>query len=229
MKVCVYVMQYDTGLAPNPFHGVCTLAVCTPNHQRANLGEGDYIIGVAGDRLRQKLGSSNQNFLIFAMKIDNRIELNKYYNLPEYRLKIPRRNGTKVEMCGDNFYKLSNNNSLVHTGESTEHNWESVIAQDTNGNRVFYGRKFFYFGSNAQVFPNDEWARKLQDQVAFKPRGISYVLGGKARYSWSVEDLSAFEGFFKQSLSTIQIPDPVDFDRWVPDQLEESSRCKQGC
>jgi hypothetical protein len=79
MKVCAYVMTCDTGLAPNPFHGVCTLAVCTPNHVRANLEENDYIIGVAGVRLRQKLNlSSNSWRLIYAMKVDKFMELDAY-------------------------------------------------------------------------------------------------------------------------------------------------------
>src|ERR1035437_4186815 len=44
-KVCFYIMRVDTGFAPNPFHGVCTLAACTPNHQHARLFKGDLIAG----------------------------------------------------------------------------------------------------------------------------------------------------------------------------------------
>lgn len=44
-KACFYVMTVDTGFAPNPFHGVCTLAACTPNHCKAGLELGDLIVG----------------------------------------------------------------------------------------------------------------------------------------------------------------------------------------
>jgi hypothetical protein len=32
-KLRSYIVRVDTGLAPNPFWGFCTLALCTPNHQ----------------------------------------------------------------------------------------------------------------------------------------------------------------------------------------------------
>ena len=45
MKICVYTLTADTGFAPNPFHGTCTLAACTPNHMGAKLVKGDWIAG----------------------------------------------------------------------------------------------------------------------------------------------------------------------------------------
>ena len=47
-------MNFDVGFAPNPYHGCCTLAACTPNHMRANLGLGDVIIGVESNELIRK-------------------------------------------------------------------------------------------------------------------------------------------------------------------------------
>ena len=35
----VYIAVLDTGLAPNPFWGYCTLAVCTPNHMGIRLDQ----------------------------------------------------------------------------------------------------------------------------------------------------------------------------------------------
>ena len=37
MKLLKYVMTSDKGLAPNPYFGVCSLALCTPNHRNARL------------------------------------------------------------------------------------------------------------------------------------------------------------------------------------------------
>ena len=38
-RLCSYVVRHDKGLAPNPFWGYCTLAVCTPNHAGVRLEE----------------------------------------------------------------------------------------------------------------------------------------------------------------------------------------------
>jgi hypothetical protein len=45
MRLCSHVVTDDTGFAPNPFHGYCTGAVCTPSHKSAGLKEGDWLIG----------------------------------------------------------------------------------------------------------------------------------------------------------------------------------------
>jgi hypothetical protein len=45
MKLCSYIIKNDTGFAPNPFWGYCTLAACTPNHMGLHLYPGDWIIG----------------------------------------------------------------------------------------------------------------------------------------------------------------------------------------
>jgi len=34
MKVYSYIVAYDSGFAPNPFHGICTLACCKPTIRR---------------------------------------------------------------------------------------------------------------------------------------------------------------------------------------------------
>ena len=44
MKLYSYVMIYDTGFAPNPFWGYCTLATCKPGIRRP-AEQGDWIIG----------------------------------------------------------------------------------------------------------------------------------------------------------------------------------------
>ena len=36
MKLYSHIFTADTGLAPNPFHGYCTSALCTPSHSRGN-------------------------------------------------------------------------------------------------------------------------------------------------------------------------------------------------
>jgi hypothetical protein len=52
-RVVIYRLTIDHGMAPNPFHGVCTLGLCTPNHMRRNMHKDDVIIGLAGNGLKK--------------------------------------------------------------------------------------------------------------------------------------------------------------------------------
>jgi hypothetical protein len=231
MKVCAYVMTVDSGLAPNPFHGVCTLSVCTPNHVNANLKYGDYIIGIAGIGLSKKLKNPSQPWrLLYVMKIDERKELGDYYDTQSYKQKIPKLKGSKIEMCGDNFYKKING-KLVHTGETNDHSSEipgtGIEKQDCDGNRVFIGRTFYYFGSAApQIPPASNWGRKLISQLEIRSVNITYILGGSSKHVWSMEDFEEFLKFLNEN-KLDYLPDPIDFDRWMsePENLSISSGC----
>ena len=48
-RVYMYVVDRDFGFAPNPFHGVCTLATCKPAI-RKGARVGDWVIGMGGSR-----------------------------------------------------------------------------------------------------------------------------------------------------------------------------------
>jgi hypothetical protein len=79
MKICSYVIKRDTGLAPNPFWGYCSLAVCTPNHQRARLSSGDWIVGNSSVSDRQRL--------VYAMQIDEVLGFDAYFRDPRFQQK----------------------------------------------------------------------------------------------------------------------------------------------
>jgi len=72
MKLCSHIIKNDSGLAPNPFHGYCTTAVCTPSHMRANLKEGDWLVGISP--------KSDGNQLVYAMRISQRLSMNDYFH-----------------------------------------------------------------------------------------------------------------------------------------------------
>jgi len=229
MKVCAYVMVCDSGMAPNPFHGVCTLAVCTPNHTARSLKKDDFIIGIAGAELCKNFDPPEKYRLIYAMKIDKRITLDEYYNSVEFRSKIPKLSGSKIEMCGDNFYR-NVDGKLMHTADTYEHTEDSpgtgVEKQDCDGNQVFIGKSFYYFGSKAPKIPSGvEWGTKLKKTFDSMPRNIKYIMGGRCKYSWSEADLMEFLKFLDQN-KIDYIPDPVNFD-WKID-LADKTPCG-GC
>jgi hypothetical protein len=54
-----YVVRDDTGFAPNPFHGCCTLAYCKGRIRR-QVGVGDLIVGL----------SRRSERVVHAMRVD---------------------------------------------------------------------------------------------------------------------------------------------------------------
>jgi hypothetical protein len=67
-KLYTYIVKIDSGLAPNPFGGWCTLAVCTPNHQGSAVKPGDWIAGFSPKEAGYQF--------IYAMRVDERIHMN---------------------------------------------------------------------------------------------------------------------------------------------------------
>ena len=60
MKIYSYIVNHDTGFAPNPFYGYCTLANCKPKI-RKTAEIGDLIFGLSC--------KARNNYLIYAMKV----------------------------------------------------------------------------------------------------------------------------------------------------------------
>ena len=49
-QIYSYVLRYDDGVAPNPYGGVCTLAICKPViRKKAQVG--DWVIGTGSFEL----------------------------------------------------------------------------------------------------------------------------------------------------------------------------------
>jgi hypothetical protein len=56
MRLCSHVVTCDSGLAPNPFHGYCTSAVCTPSHMNARLEKCEWLADCARQTKNQEQG-----------------------------------------------------------------------------------------------------------------------------------------------------------------------------
>ena len=79
MRLCSYVVAVDRGLAPNPFWGYCTLAVCTPNHMGIRAQDGDWFIGTTTAARGSKL--------VYAMQVSEVLPFDCYYNDPRFEEK----------------------------------------------------------------------------------------------------------------------------------------------
>jgi len=95
VKLYSHVVKHDTGLAPNPFHGFCTSAVCTPSHAKARLKVGDWLIGNS----QKKDGHR----LVYAMQLCDVLSMNEYFQDSRFQNKKPKLDGAPEEQCGDNF------------------------------------------------------------------------------------------------------------------------------
>jgi hypothetical protein len=174
-RYCFYRMTNDAGSAPNPFHGVCTLAICTPNHQRAQLCPGNVVVGVEADSLSERRRSKRPETtparcMIYYMVIDEILDLDSYFRDIRFARKKPNPSGSAIAARGDNcHYKDHNGGWRSIPNHPHEHNNGRATLRDRLGNRVFIGRQFYYFGDKAVPLP-----RKIESQFVPRAQGIMY-------------------------------------------------------
>jgi hypothetical protein len=151
MKLYTYIVARDYGFAPNPFDGFCTLATCKP-HIRSSAAIGDWVVGT-GAKIKYDLAGS----LIYAMKVDEVMEFDSYWNDSRFLGKRPVMNGSLKQLYGDNIYHQLdgqwiqvNSHHSLETGQPNQRN----ISHDTKVNRLLIARKFVYFGSAAIPIPD---------------------------------------------------------------------------
>lgn len=149
-----YKIEHDFGLAPNPFGGYCTLAVCKSDiRKNKKLCMGDWVFGTGSAKLN-KLG-----YLIYAMQVEEKITLEKYWEDQRFQYKKPVINGSLVQMYGDNFYHRDPK-SNIWIQEDSAHSLvegktnENHLQTDTGGEFVLISQTFYYFGENAIEIPS---------------------------------------------------------------------------
>ena len=143
-RLFTYIVRHDTGLAPNPYWGACTLAVCTPNHQGSRITPGDWIAGF--------LPKDRAHRFLYAMEVDEILSLDEYFRDPRYSAKKPNLRGSWKERCGDNFYSLDADGRWIQH-PNRFHLDEHSKRQDTRFARVYIGRRFWYLGRSAAELP----------------------------------------------------------------------------
>jgi len=144
MKLCSYIVRSDAGLAPNPFWGHCSLAVCTPNHQGSRLSVGDWIAGF--------LSKARGYRFLYAMEISEILDLDAYYWDKRFEEKKPDLRGSWKERCGDNFYSRGPDGEWIQH-RNRFHLSENLKKQDTKYARAFLARRYWYRGRKAEAVP----------------------------------------------------------------------------
>lgn len=157
----MYVVARDFGFAPNPFHGVCTLATCKPRIRRT-AKPGDWVVGMGGRELKAT------GRCIYFMKITGTMSFEEYWGSAKFKCKKPVRNGSRKLMIGDNIYHR-NDHSGDWIQEDSHHSKIdgspelSNLLVDTSADRVLYSTKFIYFGKNAPIVP-----KSILDEVGYR-------------------------------------------------------------
>ena len=152
MRLFVYVVVHDTGFAPNPFFGYCTLATCKPGIRRS-ARVGDWIAGIGSIQRGQ------EGKLVFAMRIAEAMCFDEYWNDARFVRKRPRRFGDAEQRCGDNIYHRDPGTgdwiqeAGYHSHKDETPNRDNV-RRDTSPPRVLVARDFAYFGAAAIDVPD---------------------------------------------------------------------------
>ena len=150
MRLFAYKLTDDTGFAPNPFHGVCTLATCK-SYIRLHKRREDWIAGFTSVELnRDGVGCER---LVYLMQVSEKLPFGSYYTEPRFAKKIPRQGANRcVEVVGDNIYGIRD--GVVFQISNLFHRPEK-LAEDTSGQFVLIAKTFAYFGSEPLVIPDD--------------------------------------------------------------------------
>lgn len=157
MRLLTYIVARDFGFAPNPFYGYCTLATCKPR-VRLSAAIGDWVVGT-GAKTKYNLAG----YLIYAMKVDEVMGFDSYWNDPRFLCKRPVLNGSLKQLYGDNIYHRLDVQWIQadshHSFDAGRPNPKN-IERDTRVDRLLIARKFVYYGSAAPHIP--EYFRPYQ-------------------------------------------------------------------
>ena len=147
-KLYSYVLREDTGLAPNPYHGFCTLACCKgPIRIRAEVG--DWIIGTGSD----SRGKWRGNHISYAMRVTEVLKFDEYWRDERFLAKRPNPDGDLTESCGDNIYQFDYETGCWCQEIAAYHCKSSELEEDTSVDRVLISDDFIYWGGCGPLLP----------------------------------------------------------------------------
>lgn len=160
MRLYSYVVAYDSGSAPNPFWGCCTLAICKPAIRRT-AKVGDWVVGIG------PANKPTRGKVVYAMQVSEVLTLDAYFRDVRFGAKKPR-GGSKDprHRVGDNVYRQVKGEWRKYAGGT---HTERHLAKDVSGKNVLIGARFYYFGREAVALP----------------KGLALVgKGGQGHRSW---------------------------------------------
>ena len=145
-----YCIRYDIGSAPNPFWGLCTLAICKPNiRQSANVG--DWVVGTGS--AVSPIGNISDK-VVYAMRVTQKMTMEDYDRFTQSKLprKIPLMTSIDPRRrSGDSIYDFSTSPPLLRPSVHGEENQKT----DLKGGWVLLSNHYFYFGDSPVDLPEE--------------------------------------------------------------------------
>jgi hypothetical protein len=139
-------MTSDKGFAPNPFHGVLTLANCMPGIRRTKQ-IGDWVAGFTGVEMINPPGRPE---LIYLMHVTGKLSFVEYWEQkPEKRPML--NSADSRNQVGDNIYEPIN--AGVFEQKPNRCHTEEEMVNDLGGEFVLISDEFWYFGCTPLVIP----------------------------------------------------------------------------
>lgn len=210
MTLYSYIVKHDTGFAPNPFFGCCTLACCKPGI-RKQARPGDWIVGLTP--------ASKGNKIVYFMEVNAVLGFDEYWLDRRFKEKRPTIGAGNAAKRGDNIYQPSTTHSFgyrqlpsTHTKpQFTEHEDAERKEDDLSGKLVLASTTFAYFGSNAPDLPPE--LPELQD----------LIVGRGHKCHFTPEVLNAFHHFVSKQGTLGVLGRPGDWRR--DDESWKGSGC----
>lgn len=139
-----YTIPVDDGAAPNPFGGVCTLAICKPAIRRT-AKVGDWVVGLGS---KNAPGGDLSGRVVYAMKVGKVLTMEEYdeYAQMYFPDRIPQVDSlNQQQRLGDCIYDFSADPPTLRESVHREQNRQT----DLGGKKVLLSYDFYYFGRNA--------------------------------------------------------------------------------
>lgn len=151
MKLYTYCLRIDDGAAPNPYWGICTLAICKPAIRRT-ASVGDWIVGLGS--ANSPIGNISDG-VVYAMKVSDKIGFWGYDLMCQSKLqgKIPDWESKDFRRrVGDCLYDYTDGTPpKMRLGVHDERNRET----DLGGDHVLISNHFYYFGDKPIKLPEN--------------------------------------------------------------------------
>ncbi len=148
-RLFTYTIPTDDGAAPNPFNGMCSLAICKPGIRRV-AQMGDWVAGL-GSKYAPSGDLSGR--LVYAMVVEQVLSLEEYDQEAPMRWphRIPNvQSKALAERLGDCIYAFNGGTAAQRSSVHGPGNVEI----DLSGKNVLLSRDFYYFGSRAKELPD---------------------------------------------------------------------------
>ncbi len=159
MTLFTYTIPFDDGSAPNPFRGICTLAICKPAIRRVAV-PGDWVAGLGSKNAPR--GRDLGGRLVYAMRVKESVPWAEYDRRArvEWPHRIPNIHSLDMsERLGDCLYDHSGPEPIQRRGVHPLENQR----KDLSGH-VLIAEEFYYFGGDAILLPSELSSLAHQNQ-----------------------------------------------------------------